>query len=51
MPPKGKEIHLTEMELDIMRIFMREAFFSDERCARVLEVLTKKLRGTYSETK
>lgn len=48
MPPTGKEVQLTELEVDIMSAFVKRKMLSDEECGEVLLHLYAKLMGSYA---
>lgn len=47
MPPFGKEVQLTDIEVKLMSIFVKEQILSDRHCAIILQTLADKLEGVY----
>lgn len=48
-PRIGKEIYLTEIEVEIMSVFVRHKILDDENVIRTLRILTEKLQQARGE--
>lgn len=49
MPPHGKEVHVTELEVAVIRLFAEFGQFSDREIAHDLKLLADKLEGNYAQ--
>jgi hypothetical protein len=50
MPPTGKEVQLSQIEIDLMSVFVKHRVFKDRHAAIVLLNLMYKLEGTYANS-
>lgn len=50
MPPSGKEVQLTQVEVDLMAVFIKYKLLQDKQCTEVLRQLVDKLEGTYERS-
>jgi len=48
MPPAGKEICLTELETELMGVFVKRVILTDKDCVDSLLTLVSKLMGNYA---
>lgn len=49
-PKTGEEVYLTELEVEVLRVFTKRQEFSDENISHDLTQLVKKLQGRYNES-
>lgn len=47
-PTPGKETQVTDLEIEILQVFMGHGQFSDKEIAHDLKILATKLEGNYA---
>ena len=51
MPPHGKEVQLTELETQLMSVFVKHKILGDKEVADTLFTLYTKIMGNYATKK